>query len=283
MSKVIQIHKDLMPFSEDILMKYFDGKKYEQVQYFKRSVARYKKYEDQKSMVKTKFKSHRQAEKDERFFTARTFVKIFEDKTTRKDKLKGMLIKALGDKPTFTDKFSSWDEALGSRQELILEHQLPASKLFKQELSKNLDKHHFIPHIIDMGSNKKGFRKDLEGATHVDAYIYCEDTKLRILIEAKVLSDISYDVRYDIARNQIARNIDCMLEDREYENLFLLLTPKYFKDNPGSRLYGYKMKDYMSNLNSIKEDLKHRTDLSDEEWNILPKRIGWITWEDFYK
>lgn len=285
MSNTNLMHKELMPFTEECLMKYFDGNnQLQQVIYFKYSIAKYKKYEEQKSMVKTKFKTYRQAEKDERFYTARTFVNIFEDENNRIDRLKEMLKIAFGDKPLFNNnKFKSWDEALGTKQKLILEHQLPAPKLFKKELSNNLEKHHFIPHIIEMGCDKKGFRKNLEGATHVDAYIYCEETKLRIIIEAKVLSDISYDVRYDIARNQIARNIDCMLEDREWENLFLLLTCKYFKDHPETRLYGYKMKDYQTNQFSIRNDLNHRNDLSDEEWRNLPNRIGWITWEDINK
>jgi len=33
-----------------------------------------------------------------------------------------------------------------------------------------------------------------------------------VIVEAKVLSDISYGVVYDTMRNQIARNIDVMLD-----------------------------------------------------------------------
>jgi hypothetical protein len=61
--------------------------------------------------------------------------------------------------------------------------------------------------------------------------------------------------------------------------LFLLITPKIFKDNPSSRLYGYLINEYMNQPQSLKRDLPHRTE------NIcfekLSKKIGWLNWEDF--
>jgi hypothetical protein len=52
----------------------------------------------------------------------------------------------------------------------------------------------------------------LEGATSVDALLLNEDTGLAVLFEAKVLSDTSSHTSYDAARNQLARNVDVMLE-----------------------------------------------------------------------
>ena len=90
-------------------------------------------------------------------------------------------------------------------------------------------------------------------------------------------------------RNQIVRNIDVMLEKNSelYEplncrdpksTLFLLLTPRLFKENPSRRLYGYIMNDYIANPESLKKDLPHREGLA---WSEISKRIGWLTWEDF--
>jgi hypothetical protein len=38
------------------------------------------------------------------------------------------------------------------------------------------------------------------------------DTRLAVLFESKVLSDVPGGVEFDVLRNQIARNIDVMLE-----------------------------------------------------------------------
>jgi hypothetical protein len=86
------------------------------------------------------------------------------------------------------------------------------------------------------------------------------------LFEAKVLSDCSATVTYDALRNQLARNVDVMLErqDRLPEPLcsrdpdrsaFVLLTPKLFKDHPRSRLYGWLLRDYRANPDNLAEDL----------------------------
>ena len=67
-----------------------------------------------------------------------------------------------------------------------------------------------IPYILRAAKGKK---RSLEGPTHVDAILVNIDNGFGILFEAKVLSDISYQITYDTTRNQIARNIDVMLEE----------------------------------------------------------------------
>lgn len=109
----------------------------------------------------------------------------------------------------------------------------------------------------------------------------------RVLFEAKVLSDCSCDVTFDARRNQIARNIDVMLDAnptlmaplslRDPERtLFALLTPRMFKDHPRSRLYGSLMESYRSRPDSLAEDLPHRT----ADWPSVSRRLAWLTWED---
>jgi hypothetical protein len=129
----------------------------------------------------------------------------------------------------------------------------------------------------------------LEGATNVDALVLNPKNGFAVIIEAKVLSDISYETTYDAMRNQIARNIDVMLEENKElchpldkrnpdKILFLLLTPKILKDKPSSRLYGYKLSEYKTNPRSLSDDLPHRKNC---DWQNISSRLGWLTWEDF--
>ncbi len=114
-----------------------------------------------------------------------------------------------------------------------------------------------------------------------------EDNGFAVIFEAKVLSDISCQIAFDVMRNQIVRNIDVMLESnaslqrplkvRKPEcTLFVLLTPKIFRDKPNTRLYGWLMNDYRGCPENLKRDLPHRTA---EELAPIPNRLGWMTWE----
>jgi len=133
----------------------------------------------------------------------------------------------------------------------------------------------------------------LEGATNVDALLLNEDTGLAVLLEAKVLSDISSHTSYDAARNQLARNVDVMLDAndtladplcrRRVESSFLvLLTPEMFRAPAGrsSRLYGAKYDVYKSDEAALAADLPHRN-AQPSEWSETARRLGWATWEDF--
>lgn len=98
--------------------------------------------------------------------------------------------------------------------------------------------------------------KIVEGHTHIDCYI--ETSDYIIPIEAKFMSDISYDVKYNPMRNQIARIIDVCLEEAKKKNkkvAFMLLVPKEFDNS--NRFYHYKMNDYQE-LQKLKDDLKHQ-------------------------
>jgi len=132
-------------------------------------------------------------------------------------------------------------------------------------------------------------KKTLEGPTNADAVLINADNGFTVIIGAKVLSDISHQITYDTTRNQIARNIDVMLERNPARcpplnrrdpdrTLFLLLTPRIFKDNPSTRLYGYKLNEYQKEPETLGHDLAHRRDYN---WNVISKRLGWLTWEDF--
>jgi hypothetical protein len=72
-------------------------------------------------------------------------------------------------------------------------------------------------------------------------------------IEAKLLSDLSARVTYDVFRNQLLRVIENAVTLRDTtDNLpdsvhVVLLTPKVFKDHPLTRFYGCKFQEYCPN------------------------------------
>lgn len=280
------MHKELMPFKEKHVKRFYNVVSQEKhIEYFKRSLANYRKYEEDFENINIMdFKQLRQAEKDERFFTTRYFTGLFlRDDVERNSILKKILVNSFGENPPIVNYSFGWDNLLKGEISLQLEADKSAPKEYKEYLSRNLNKRHFVPYVLDKGkssSKETAYRIDLEGPTQVDAYIENKNTGLRIFIEAKYLSDISYDVSYDVSRNQIARNIDVMLENTDGRSLFLLLTPKYFKVNPHTRLYGYKMNDYMNNHLKLMADLCHRNNIEPAEWLQISKRIAWTTWED---
>ena len=128
----------------------------------------------------------------------------------------------------------------------------------------------------------------LEGATKVDAMLIAPATGFAVLFEAKVLADASSSIGFDVLRNQLARNIDVMLQPnpnledplprrRPERTCFVLLTPEIFRSHPESRLYGWLMRDYRTSPAALQRDLPHRagTDLA-----AVASRLGWLTWED---
>jgi hypothetical protein len=83
----------------------------------------------------------------------------------------------------------------------------------------------------------------------IDAVLIALKTGFAVLFEAKVLADPACSVGFDVLRNQIARNIDVMLEPnpnlrppltqrRPDRTCFVLITPDIFRDHTESRLYG---------------------------------------------
>jgi len=282
------MHKKLIPYKEKTVKRYFNPiSQEEHLNYFRKSIDRYKEYEtNQAKFSHKKYKIYRQAEKDERFYTTRTFINLFE-RTDKKAILKKILVNAFGEIPPIksSKKYpQSWDNLVTDDMTLCFEKDLPAPKEYKEFLSNNLNKRHFVEYIIDSGTDKDGhYRKNLEGPSQIDAFIECKSSRLKIIIEAKYLSDISCDVTYDVTRNQIARNIDVMLEQSTDMSLFLLITPQYFKERPNTKLYGYKMNDYMNNYLTLMADLSHRSNIEPSEWQHITKRIAWITWEELKK
>jgi hypothetical protein len=144
-----------------------------------------------------------------------------------------------------------------------------------------------IPYVLDAAA--RGWNRGFEGATHSDVVLLNEDNGFAVIVEAKVVSDISYHISFDLLRNQLARTVDVMLEPnprlanplnkRNPElTLTLLQTPELFRQNPHSRLYGWLMTAYRADpMNTLGRDLPHR---EGTDWESVSKRLGWITWEE---
>ncbi len=289
-----KLHEIYLPFSKDKLKKHFakvrrDGKckvNENYLNYYERSVKRYinfmEKITNRKGMSISKMKKPCQIEKDERFWIVSALMEIYYSEN-RKEYFKKIFTKAFGEKPQIKG-IDSWDDCLKGELNLFFEANLPSPKLYKEWLKKELRKRQIIPYILDSGYKKSA----LEGPTNVDAILINSTNGFAVIFEAKVLSDISYEVTYDTMRNQIARIIDVMLERNDKlcyplnkrdpeKTLFLLLTPKIFKENYTSRLYGYKYYDYKQKPESIGKDLPHRKNVN---WREIALKLGWITWED---
>ncbi|KAA0257496.1 hypothetical protein FHQ18_09135 [Deferribacter autotrophicus] len=289
------MHPIYLPFTEQQLLSHFADvrrkgkciKNVKHVEYYKQSIERYDKYlknnTDRKGKPLSEMRKPCQIEKDERFWIAACMMTIFYSKN-RKQELIQLFEMAYGRFPPI-EGLESWEDCFDGKLHLFFEVSLPSPKSYKKWLQKNLTKRQFIPYVLDNAHSNA----NLEGATNVDAILLNSQNGFSVIIEAKVLSDISYEVTYNTMRDQIARNIDVMLEEncelcfplnkRDPEkSLFLLVTPKIFKDNPSSRLYGYKFHEYKNNPNALSRDLPH---IEDCNWQNISDRLGWLTWEEF--
>ena len=259
------------------------------VNHFVESARRYREflesYPDRRGVSVSAARLASQIEKDERFWTASAFMTLIRGPEPIKN-LVGLLANVYG-KEVPVDGFDWWDDLVAGRLYLYLEPRLPSPRGFQDALAERIDQHPVA--YVRMAARRKGqdeLRRTLEGPTNVDAMIVNPDTGFGLLVEAKALSDVSYDVSFDPVRNQIARNLDVMLEPSSVQpeplsqrdpdrSFFLLVTPQLFIDNPTSRLYGWLMNDYRNNHAALERDLVHRPG----ELDGVSDRIGWISWE----
>ena len=179
------------------------------------------------------------------------------------------------------------------RARALFRSQPPIPPSYQLWLRDHLDERAPIPYLRER-AEAAGTR--LEGPTKADAMLLAPDTGVAVIFEAKVLSDISTHITFDLARNQLARIIDVMLEAnpklqaplrrREPGRTFMmLLTPAFLRpvatgNAAGSRLYGWLMPAYQDPDNPLlQQHLPHR------DHHALAKvanRLGWASWEDIH-
>jgi hypothetical protein len=178
----------------------------------------------------------------------------------------------------------SWDDLLGDDLELYFEVGLASPRTYREWLRDELpNRHPLIPQV----RRGAGQGVALEGHTQLDALLLSRSTGFAWHFEAKVLSDIACKTTFDGLRNQLARNLDCMvhpspqegpLKARDPTRSFLaLLTPRLFRENWESRLYGHLLRQYQADAKALKRDLPH---LDMAVCEGLRARIGWLTFED---
>ena len=284
------IDKDFMPFSpEQLAARFaFTSRKgaTDPVARFVDSAKRYRAHvaDLEAATDPREVRRARQIEKDETFWTAACLMRFYE--ASNRQKLFAELLDRALDRGPDAVGYPTWTHALDGDLELFFEVGLSSPMAYREWLRDNLKSRNLVPYVLEAGAG----RTNLEGRTHLDALLLAPQTGFAVHFDEKVTSDIDSKVSFDLMRNQIARNIDCMLEApggrsrpplslREpAHSVFVLLTPQVFRDNPHSRFYGFLMDEYRKNPRALARDLAHRQD--DPDWNQLSKRLGWLTWEE---
>jgi hypothetical protein len=288
------LHEIYLPFTENQLSGHFaptlrGGDPERHMTYYRDSLETARLYSARDNLVKptrAETRAGRQVEKDERFWVVSALMSLYHNSTkaTRAEAFAGLLSRA-GLVPVAP--FTSWTEALDGHLDLYFEVSLPAPKLYSDALRDELELRCPIPYVRELAPP----RRALEGATKVDAMLIASATHIAVSFEAKVLSDVSSHVTYDVTRNQLARNIDVLLEkgnglaplnsrwpDR---SCLVLLTPELLRNGKGaatSRLYGWLMPEYRKPTSSVLHDhLPHRSAATLKGFST---RLGWATWED---
>lgn len=256
--------------------------------YFKRSADKYRafleKHPNREGMSICRSKRPRQIEKDERFWTT-TSLECAYDHPERVQWLSKLFSGIFGRTPPFAG-VENWRDCFLGDLHLVFEALLPSPSEYAEWLKDHVQEQYPIPYVRDAACRPSA--RPLKGPTHVDAMLVNSDNGFAAHFEAKVLSDNWYLVSFDCYRNQIARNIDVMLErqsDLEYplpsrnpdRSLFVLLSPDSFRERPYSRLYGRLPGEYRSGADALERDLAHRRGI---DWAQVARRIGWLTFED---
>ncbi len=227
-----------------------------------------------------------QVEKDERFWVAAALMALLHSED-RVIAFTDLLTSAFETTPRL-DGVSTWADALAEDEdnplELFFEVNLPAPRSYMQWLKDHLDERTLPPWI----RAKAARTSQLEGATKADAMLIAPKTGFAVVFEAKVLSDASSHTGHDALRNQIARNIDVLLDRNPRlqaplskrcpeRTCFVLITPEIFRKHPESRLYGHLTSSYRSDPSVLQQHLPHRQKTTVA---AMSGRLGWTTFEE---
>ena len=294
------LHRTYLPFTADQLREHFapvhgPGEEDRHLRYYRTSVEEARKHGELirsgEKPTPAQTRLGRQMEKDERFWVAAALMGLYHaDGGAGRAGLFARLLERAGLLPP--PGFPRWEDALAGDLDLFFEVNLPSPGRYRAWLRDHLDERTLVPYLKRQAGTP---RARLEGATRADAMLFARQTGAAVIFEAKVLSDISAHVTFDLARNQLARSIDVMLEAnpalaaplslRQPERTFLvLLTPALTQPGPAgdaiskSRLYGWLMPAYQDPGSSLlRQHLPHR---DGSELAAAAGRLGWASWED---
>ena len=235
------LHQTYLPFTAEQLREHFapvagPGERDRHLQYYLASVEEARKYDELirhgARPTRAQTRLGRQMEKDERFWLATALMRLYHaDDGIGREKLFARLLERAGLRPP--PDYPRWEDALAGALDLFFEVNLPSPGRYRAWLRDHLAERTPIPYLKEQ-AEAPGAR--LEGTTKADAMLLAPASGVAVIFEAKVLSDISTHVTFDLARNQLARSIDVMLEAnptlpaplslRKPERTFLvLLTP----------------------------------------------------------
>ena len=114
--------------------------------------------------------------------------------------------------------------------------------------------------------------KAVEGDSEIDLVL--DSKEILGLLEAKLGSDVSLRTTYDPDRNQIVRNIDCLLEARQGRiAVFWMLVA----DKGAGRAYTQLMREYQSSPSKLVASLPHRPQA---EVEAVARNLALIVWRD---
>jgi hypothetical protein len=114
--------------------------------------------------------------------------------------------------------------------------------------------------------------RPVEGNSEID--VMFESSSLVIFVEAKLNSDVSMRTTYDPDRNQIVRNIDCLLESAgDKTPLFWM----FVRDTSPARAYTQLIKEYQEHPATLARLLPHRDPAL---LNKVAAGLTVLTWSD---
>jgi len=117
--------------------------------------------------------------------------------------------------------------------------------------------------------------KPVEGASEIDVII--ESSSFLIYVEAKLDSDIRMHTTYDPGRNQIVRNIDCLLDSATGRAPFFWM---FVRDASPARAYTQLMTKYREDPQTLSRDLPHRDPAHLQK---VAQGLTLMTWRDIGK
>jgi hypothetical protein len=123
-----------------------------------------------------------------------------------------------------------------------------------------------------MASARSRDPQPVEGDSEIDLIV--ESPSLLIYIEAKLDSDISWRTTHDPARNQIIRNIDCLLESARGRTPFFWM---FVRDASPDRAYTQLMRKYREDPKTLARELPHRDPLLLEK---VAQGLTIVTWRE---
>lgn len=113
----------------------------------------------------------------------------------------------------------------------------------------------------------------VEGNSEID--IALEHEEFLVYVEAKLGSDVSMSTSYDPQRNQIVRNIDCLLANAGSRlPIFWMVV----RDEAPDRAYVQLMKSYQAEPALLARDLPHR---DPARLNAVAQNLTILLWRDF--